>query len=151
MMSLFKKIMIWVGSIVGAIVLLIALAFYFTSALVKPVYAQMDAIRHGDIVKAYSYTSQDFQKVTSLTAFKQLVEDFPAIANNKDITVTRRELNNGLGLVDATLTSDTGGTIQIKYQLVKENGEWKISYLEVPATGISISKSPNNFNEKALQ
>lgn len=150
-MSVFKKVMIGIGSAVVVIALLIVLAFYVTSGLTKTVYAQLDAVKQGDMVKAYSYTSSSFQNVTSLQDFKQLVSSFPIMANYKEVSIPSRELKDGIGTVKVILTSQADSTVEIDYQLTKENGEWKINYMEIPPAGASIKKDVDSFDSKLLQ
>jgi hypothetical protein len=147
-MSTSKKVLIGLGSVVGFIVLLVGLGFYLLRGLTTPIYNQLDAIKQGDMVKAYSYTSESFQKATSLSEFKHIVTSFPAIYDNKERSFYERAVTNNIGTVKGTLTSSKGGSIHIEYQLIKENGEWKINYFEIPSAGIAIENEPTSFDEK---
>lgn len=133
------------GKILLGIVILIGLifgiAFYATSGVAGAVKDQLSAIRSGDYEKAYSYTSSEFKKATSLDDFKKFIDKVPALKNNEGISINHREFNNDNGSVDGTLTSKDGLNTPIQYRLIKENGEWKI--VEMNADLLNSKKTSN--------
>ncbi len=116
-----------------------------TSGLKQPVEAQLKAIQIEDLATAYSYTSQAFQKSTSLDAFKRFVGDYSGLRNNQSIVFNKRGIKNGIGTINATLISRGGNGTAITYHLVKENDRWKIeSMVLIPDSDDQPVEAANN-------
>lgn len=131
----------WIGigclGLIVLIVLIVMLALRLTGGIVDVAEAQLKALKAGDFEKAYSYTSKDFQKSTSIQQFKEFVDSHSSLKEYKSVTFTSREINNNLGTLKGSLTSESGATTPIEYKLVKEGGEWKILSINLEATGPS--------------
>ncbi len=146
-----KLVLKVIGSLFAAIFvylfLLITLVMYATSGMTDTVYDQLNAIKTGDVNKAYyAYTSKAFQKDTSLNDFKQFVNHYEALKNNKAVSFKERNIMDGQGFLKGTLESDDGVVTPIEYYLIKENNTWKIIQIQVPspAAGIEVDKPENN-------
>jgi len=137
-MGKLKKILI---GIVIFIVGIIILAMMATKGIADVAENQLKAIREGDIIKAYSFTSKDFRSATTLEAFKKFVDAYPSLKNNKSVSFSSRETNNGLGTLVGTLKSVDNGTTPIEYKLVKENDEWKILNVKLNPSGAGIKQT----------
>lgn len=107
-------------------VLIFALVFSVTSAPVKVVNAQLDAIRAGDFQKAYTYCSEEFKRATSFENFKFFVQQQPSLSNNQRVKISSREIKNDICTLKGTLVSKNGGVTPVKYRLVKEEKRWRI-------------------------
>lgn len=134
-MLVIATIIVWFGVFVG---FLIAMVFYATSGLVDTVHNQLISLQSGDIKKAYSYTSKDFQKITSIDDFKKFLDHYPSLKNNESYFFNERRIENNIGTVKGTLTSKDGAQTPIVYRLIKEGGTWKILGIEVLPTGAGI-------------
>ncbi|MBV8802504.1 MAG: DUF4864 domain-containing protein, partial [Gammaproteobacteria bacterium] len=90
-----KLILTVIGGVIAIIIvyvmLLVMLVLYATSGLTETVNNQLTALRSGDIVKAYSYTSKAFQAAVSLDDFKKFVDQYSELKNNKSVSFTDRE------------------------------------------------------------
>jgi len=120
---MWKKVLL---GTVAVIAVIIALAVFFTSSITDVANKQLDALRKGDIVIAYSYTSKDFQSHTTLAGFTSFVNKYPALKNNQKSSWSERSINNNIGTLKGSLTAINGAVTPIEYQFVKENHEWKI-------------------------
>jgi hypothetical protein len=153
------KVMKIVGMIAAGIgvfvVLLLALVFYLTSGLTGIVHKQLNALHHDDIAKAYSYTSKDFQSVTTIEDFQTFVEQFPSLKDNKSATFTEREIKNNVGVLKGTLTSKDGIENAVEYQLIKEDGKWRILGISMRPAGAKVeikrSEESNANNSSASE
>jgi hypothetical protein len=138
----YQKVLLVIGVLMASFIMfvlsIIAIAFYATSGITDTVRDQLAALRAGDYVKAYSYTSKDFQSTTSFDEFKKFIDQHPALKNNKDSTFTRREIENNMGAVSGTLEAVDGATTPIEYHLIRENGQWKILYLKLNPSGAAV-------------
>lgn len=134
------KILLGIFVFIG---LIIGIAFYATSGVAGAVKDQLSAIRSGNYEKAYSYTSTEFQKASSLDDFKKFIEKVPALKNNESISINNREFENENGSVKGTLTSKDGLSTPIEYRLIKENGEWKILEINADLSNNTKNKEMN--------
>lgn len=138
--SIFLVIFIFV-ILVG----LSVLVFSPSRNLMDPVKNQLSALRAGDLAKAYSYTSQDFQQVSSLDVFKSYVEHYPQLKENAGVSITDKQLNGNEGILMGTLKAKNGETVSVEYRLVKEGGKWKIAYMNLgDVTGGAANSSFEN-------
>lgn len=122
--------------IVGLLLVAAYLYTYFfpsTAALKIPIKEQLQALQVEDYVAAYSYTTQNFQKNTSLDAFKSFINDYSGLRNNQDIRFEQRTIRNRAGTVKAVLVARGGKTTAITYRLVNEKDQWKIEAMQVNA------------------
>lgn len=138
--STFKKTLLIVGLVIASFILFVicifAIALYATSGVTNTVRSQLNALRSGDYVKAYSYTSKDFQNSTSFDAFKIFIDRHPSLKNNKSSTFTSRKIENSEGEVSGTLEATDGTTTPVQYRLIKENDHWKILSIRISPSGI---------------
>lgn len=136
----FHKIALIIGSIIFWLVIIISLiltiASYLTSGIVATADAQLEALRKGNIEQAYSYTSQQYQQAISLENFKQWLNEYPELKNNKSTVfdqrgVTNSPINNAAGylnsgFLEGTITTTDNKQLEIKYIFLKEKDTWKI-------------------------
>ncbi len=127
-----------VGGILAVIIMAIGLAFYFTAGMVGVVDKQLELLQRGDLKGAYGLTSKDFQKTTSLEQFIAFVKQYPSLSQNQGHTFTTRTIENNIGTVKGTLTAKDGAVTPVEFQLVKEQGEWRILFMEVKSAGAGV-------------
>ena len=123
-----KKILLGIGGFVGFV---IVLALVLTHGIADTARSQLNAIRSGDIAKAYGYTSKTFQHETSYDHFKKFVETHEAFKNNDDISFSTMETKDDRGILKGELKSKDGKKIPIAYKLVREKDEWKIEGIKL--------------------
>lgn len=120
----FGVIFSWLAMILLS---LMALMLYVTSGLVSVVSAQLTAFHKGDISTAYSYMSRGFQSRVSLELFGQTINQIPILKSNPSTSFSDRSISGNYGSLSGILTGADKTQLPIHYQLIKENGEWKIS------------------------
>lgn len=130
------------GVIAVIIAVIIGLAFYATSGIVKVAEDQLAFLKAGEVQKAYDLTSKDFQGATSFDQFKAFVEQYPSLSKNKDHTFSSREIVNDQGSIVGSLTSEDGAVTPIEYKFIKEGGVWKILGLNLGQTGAVVENKP---------
>jgi len=134
--TFFKNSWIYlIPFIILLIILAVGLALYFTADMVGVVEKQLALLRQGDINGAYGLTSKDFQKATSLEKFTAFVKAYPSLSQNQGHTFTTRSIENSIGTVKGTLAAKDGAVTPVEFQLVKEQGEWRILFIKLRATG----------------
>jgi len=111
--------------------------FHITSGPVDVVNRQLDAIREGDLDKAYSYCSRAFQQSTNLNSFRYFVESHPLLRRAKDFSSPDRQISGSTAKLSGTINVLDGSKLPVEYQMVNENGSWKIQYIDLKASGIA--------------
>lgn len=130
----FKKLMVIFGILIlafwGFFLSIIITVIIATSVLTEIAQNQLTALQKGDIDAAYAYTSNDFQKATSLENFRGFVQHYH-LDSNESASFTNREIKNDIGDIKGTLKLKDGSTLPIEYRLKKEGDQWKIQGLQV--------------------
>jgi len=130
------------GVIAIIIAVIIGLAFWATSGIVKVAENQLTFLGAGDVQKAYDLTSKDFQAATSMEQFAAFIEQYPSLSKNKSHTFTTREIENNNGYIAGSLTSEDGAVTPIEYQFIKEDGTWKVLGINLGQTGAAVENQP---------
>lgn len=97
-----------------------------TQELADRVHEQLKALRRDEILDAYyDFLSKDFQRETPFQVFKEYVESNPILTSFKSLDFKERRIEDGMGYVDLSLSSDLGDFI-LESKLKRENDEWKV-------------------------
>lgn len=148
-----KKVIMIVGSIAMGFIILFGSLMIFILILLGGVadvaQNQLAAIRSGNLEKAYTYTSTEFQKTLSFDDFKNFINHYPQLKNNVSASFPNREIKNNEGTIIGTIKSQDGSVTPIEYHLIKENGIWKIIYIKITpkTTGIQTGNVKNTSPE----
>ncbi len=125
--------------------------------LLEVIQKQLNQIRQKNIEKAYSdYTSKDFQKTTTEQVFNNFIQGHPGFSDNKAINLGRiMTVDNNVVTFSGTLTTNTGHTYPVEYNLISEDGTWKILHIEVEKESTNppkevAQKAPLQFNKFVL-
>lgn len=101
-------------------------------AIKAVILAQLDAFRHQDYSKAYyAYSSSDFQNTVPLETFKIFVRKSPALYKNHSFILQSVSFAGVVATVKGTLKGNNNNDVQAEYQLIQENGNWKIRKVEL--------------------
>jgi Domain of unknown function (DUF4864) len=106
--------------------LFVGTVFWATSGLLEPIERQLTALKSGDIDAAYAETSVAFRHGTSKGDFAKFVDKFPVLRNAASHSLTNRSIEDDIGKVSGSLIASSGALTPIAFQLVKEEGAWKI-------------------------
>jgi hypothetical protein len=123
------------AGVAAAIAVIVYVVISMTNVLIEPVARQLAALKAGDMDSAYAETSEAFRQATTKEAFGKFVDEYPILRDAADHSFPTRNINNNEGYLRGSLTSSTGGVTPIEYRLVKENGFWKVIYINVNPSG----------------
>jgi hypothetical protein len=71
--------------------------------------------------------------------FVQLVEQHPALRNNRDATFFSRSFHNDRAVLGGALVAASGESEHVRIELVKEDGEWKIAAIRFGGGGFGTT------------
>lgn len=98
----------------------------------KVVHEQLEAIRRGELTKAYQeFSSQEFKKATSLEEFTAFIHSQPGFGSNEKADWGTLKFDNNIALLDADFFSKEGQVFEVDYNLVLEDNRWKILHIEI--------------------
>lgn len=132
--SNLKKAMMVIGSILAEVAIIFTviygIAVFSSRHVLMTVENELKALRAQDINQAYSYTSTEFRKGTSLKDYEYFISQYPFFRDYQYFSVNKRAVKyeNGVstGYIAGTLDLKDGKKIYIQFMLVKEQGIWKI-------------------------
>ena len=116
--------------------------------MTRTVLEQLDAFRRDDWAAAYAYASSSIQARFGVEAFRQMVTSgYAPIARSAKATVSRAELvDAGRGFVEVRVEGANGETIDALYELVDEEGHWRIEgVLTRPVDGATAAAPARTF------
>ena len=129
------------GGVAIAGAAIVGLVFYLTSGMTGAADKFFETARSGDAESVYALTSAELRNTTSaeqLAAFIEL-NRFDHVAQT---SWSARSIDGGVGRVEGSVTLDDGGVVPLTMQLVKENGRWKISFIELREAGLRGGAGP---------
>ncbi|MBA2727258.1 MAG: DUF4864 domain-containing protein [Parachlamydiaceae bacterium] len=101
-------------------------------ALESVIQSQLIDLRDLDFSKAYyAYMSLDFQKAFSVDVFKAFVRKSPTLFRNKSFLLDSTNFEDVIAKVKGKLVSTDGQTAQVQYDLIQEDGVWKIRKIDL--------------------
>jgi|GEM_PF-1547666 len=129
-MSKNKKALIGLSCFI-AFILVVLITCTSRQGAVSIIKKQLVAIKAGNLIKAYAYTSADFRSATSLKDFEDFIDHYPALKTNQSITITNKEIQKTSATINATLYATDQSSVPAEYLLVKEDNEWKILGIQI--------------------
>ena len=136
-----KRPVVWIGSgccgclviiamIVGAVM---ALPHVLARPAASAVEQEMLALRQGDFATAYSQLSEELRGRMDPVDFERFVNAVPVLRQNTEVRITRKiaTWNAGSASIEAEVTAVSGMQRSVEFRLVKEQGVWKISEINV--------------------
>lgn len=93
---------------------------------------QLKEIREGNIAQAYrEFTSKEFQQATSLEDFQSFIKNFNVLTNNKSLKIHALFFENNTGTIQGVLISESGESLNVDYDVIEENGQWRIMGIQL--------------------
>jgi len=129
-MATWKKVLL---GIVGFIVFIVALSLMVTGDLQGLTDSHLAALRSGDLDTAYSQTSPQFRKATSLPQFKKFVAAYPVLTQHTEFQFESRGFENNTGHVNGHLADEGKKLAKIEFKLIKVGENWTIQGFNLKA------------------
>jgi len=112
----------------------------------EPVMKQLEAFRRGDFDAAYTFASSDIKQQFDRPAFEYMVKNgYPEIARSTFATIAGSTMApNGHAYLQIKIRGANGNSIEALYELVLENGQWKINGVSAkPDPGLVLRTLPS--------
>ncbi len=95
----------------------------------EPPIKQLEAFRRGDFDTAYTFASAEIKDQFDREAFELMVKGgYPEIARSASASIVGSGLApNGLVYLTLKIRGSNGKSIEALYELVLQNGQWKIN------------------------
>ena len=108
----------------------------------EPVMKQLEAFRRGDFDTAYTFASSEIKEQFDRPAFEHMVKNgYPEIARSTSATVAG----------SVKIRGANGNSIEALYELILENGQWKINGVSAkPDPGLVLKTSPSGETKPPL-
>ena len=116
--------------------------FYLTSGLTEAAANFFDAVKAKNYSVAYAGVSSGFKSATS----QAQLEGFLETTGIRDVASTswnNRSVTIGTGKLEGTAVTNSGVTIPLTINFVKEDGGWKIQSIDKPPSGVSDGHGPS--------
>lgn len=91
------------------------------------VQKHLNDLRYQDISSAYDAMSERYQMNHSIADFENYLEKHPAFTTNRNAQFPRAAITKRSVSLFGKITSFESGIVPAKYDLIKENGKWKIN------------------------
>jgi hypothetical protein len=106
----------------------------------ETVMRQLEAFRQGDYDTAYGFASQTIHDLFDRAAFERMVNaGYPEIARSRAAVVERAEdAPNGNVYLFVRVFGANGRSIEAVYEMVHEDGRWKINAVVARSTGGTV-------------
>ena len=144
----------WIKALIALALLGAAFAGYLKYNQDDPKEAivdQLNSLKSNQYTQAYyGYASKDFQKSTPLEQFKEVIHSYPPLSQVKEINVQDQAVEDDTAHYTLNLKTDDDQSFNMEYQLVKEDGSWKIVYFRLlenkpSETEHELKSSPQKF------
>jgi len=95
----------------------------------EPPIKQLEAFRRGDFDTAYAFASAEIKEQFDRETFELMVKGgYPEIARSASASIVGSVLApNGLVYLTLKIRGSNGKSIEALYELVLQNGQWKIN------------------------
>lgn len=128
----FPTLLKWLSAVLILGALISGYLFYNKEEPQKTIQEQLVALKNNQLTEAYySYTAKEFQKATPLEKFKEIIRSFHPLSEVKEINVDDSEEKDDRTRLNVTLKTDDKKSFKMEYDLVKEEGNWKIIFFKL--------------------
>jgi hypothetical protein len=135
---LARVCLIVIGVVICLALIVGSLVFYFTAGAAKAGDRFLTLLGEGKAHEAYLSTSSALRAQVGEDEFTDVVKELGLTEYASSDWDTRSVGTSGVATLQGTVTTRAGGRIPLKLQFVKEQGEWKVSYVSGSEAGMVI-------------
>jgi len=106
--------------------------FYDGAGILSTVEEEIESIRQGDLIHAYStLTTQKFKDNTCFNDFLLFISEIPALYNNVGLRLGLTQMGEQAGVYEGEIFAKEGENMAIHFQLKKGQKRWLIDSIIV--------------------
>ncbi len=139
-MKIWQAVGCAVVSLIALIGLIVGVAFWATGGITETADEFFAAANDGDSAKAYSLTSTQLQGQVDQEGLEAFLID-NSLDQITETSWSSRSIKNDRGELTGTVMTRSGGAIPITMDLVSEDDEWRVVFIDVDNTGLQSSGS----------
>ena len=117
----------------GSIALLLVVSWVRSQGAVTVVRAQVEAIREGEVEKAYALFSAEYRAATTLPMFRRWLRRQARLAKVQYMDFWGRSVWGTTALLWGSFRDDLGHRYPVRYLLIREDGAWRIDNFDLSA------------------
>ena len=119
----------------ACVAVILAIGWVQTQAAVDVVETQAEAIRQGELEKAYGLFSSEYRAGVSLPSFRRWLGRQAHLARNHGLSIWGRSVRGGGAILWGSLQDELGHSYSVRYELIRENGTWRVDGLQLQSVG----------------
>ncbi len=96
------------------------------------------AINQSNYELAYTYFAEDLKEDFSLQEFREELERFSSLLPSRNSSFSHVTVVNNKATIEGTLTGRDGAIFPVRYELIREQGVWRISNYQWTSPGERI-------------
>jgi hypothetical protein len=108
---------------------------------------QLSELRKDNIEAAYADNTEAYQQKESLTQFTKFVEMYPELKHHEGVFFTDKTVEGNRAYVHGILRSSDSTQLEIEYDLLKEDRDWKVLSIDFPKDHRQVSFSSPTAEE----
>lgn len=133
-----KKVLIVLGSIIAIGALAFAVVFLTTSGAVETADSFFKAAASGDVEGAKHHLAEEFKSSTTDQELMAFLGD-SGLLDYRESTWGGRSVDTTSGKLTGKVLTESGGTIPLTITFVREDGAWKIYYIQREGAGVNTT------------
>ncbi len=127
---MLKKIFYIIGGIIAFFAIIFFVVMLATQGVVKAADEMFIVLKNQDMQTASSYFSQTIEEET-VKNFIANAHQLKVVREYKESSWSNRIINGKAAELRGSITSEKGGVRPVHLKMVKENGAWKIYYINI--------------------
>lgn len=131
----------------GTMTLLMAISWIRSQAAVAVVKAQVEDIRGGKLDEAYELFSKEYKSGVSIQMFRRFLRRDTRLTKYQSLEFWGRSALGQTAVLWGSMEDKLGRSSPVRYQLVRENGSWKIEGFHISAEIADPNPEPVRFTD----
>ena len=110
---------------------ILAISWFQSNEAVQVVQEQAEAIREGRVERAYALFSNEYREGMSLSVFRRWLRRQDHLNAIQELRIWGRLVSRGTATLWGSFEDDSGHTYPVRYQLIREDGDWRIDSFQL--------------------
>jgi hypothetical protein len=130
-----------IGLLAGLVALLVGWALAVTRPVADASEQFLALVGQGKVAEAYASASEGFRAEQDEASFTQAVRQV-GLTDYASVSWHSRQVENGEGTAEGTVTTRSRGTYRVCVRLVQEGGRWAVAGVRYKGVELAAIKAP---------